>query len=99
MRSSILYFLLLVLEILLNLDLDTSYKQGRFPKTLLKKSLELILSRGGIIAFDISLVLLLAKIDLIVEQQSCKKNMFRVCDTGYIKMIFALPPEVIALYI
>lgn len=86
MKSLVLYFLLLVLGILLNLGLDTCYKQSRFFKTLLKKNLKFILSKGVVVAFDLSLMLLPAKINPIVKEQSRKKNAIRV----YIKIIFAL---------
>lgn len=81
MKSLILYFFLLVLKISLNFDLNAGYKQDRFYKILLKKDLEFSLSKGGgTIAFDLSLMLLSAKINLVAEEQSCKKNMFKTCN-------------------
>lgn len=69
MKSLVLNFFLLVLEISLNLTLDTSHKHGRFFKTLLKKSFKFISSRrSNIVIFDLSFMLLLAAIDLIVEE-------------------------------
>lgn len=57
MRSSILYFLLLVLlRILLNLYLDDGYKQDGFFESLLEKNLKFVLSReDGTVAFNLSL--------------------------------------------
>ena len=99
-RSPILYFLLLVLGILLNLGPDTSYKQGRFPKTLLEKSLQFLLSKkNDIVAFDFSLILLLIEIDSIPEEQSRKRDALRACGTGRIEIVFAFLTEVIALYV
>lgn len=95
-----MYFLLLVLGILLNLGLNTDHKQNRFFKTLAEKSLEFILSRrGGTIAFDLSLVLLLAEINLIAKEQSCKRNALRTYGTSHVEMILALLIKVIALYL
>lgn len=69
LKISILYFLLLVLGIPLNLGLHTDQKQGRFPKTLLKKDLEFIPSRrDNTIVFDLSLILLLVEIALVAEK-------------------------------
>lgn len=100
MKSSILYFLLLIFGILFNLSLNAGHKQDRFPKTLSEKSLKYILSRGGsIVAFDLNLVLLLVEIDFVIEEQSRKGNVFRIYGTSHIKMILALLTEVIALYI
>lgn len=44
-------------------------------------------------------MLLLIKVDPIAEKQSCKKDVFRACGTGYIKIILILLIEVIVLYI
>lgn len=43
-------------------------------------------------------MLLSAKINLILKEQSCKKETLVTCSIGYIKMILALLIEVIALY-
>lgn len=70
-----MYFFLLVLEILFNLNPDTNYKQGEFYKVLAKKCLEFALNKqDSSVIFNLSLVLLLAKVDLILEKQSCKKD-------------------------
>lgn len=100
MRSSILYFILLMLGIPFNFGPDTSHKQGRFFNTLWKEDFEFIPSReDGIIVFELGLMLLLVEIDFVVEKQSRKMNKFKACSTGRIKMIFALPTEVVALHI
>lgn len=44
-------------------------------------------------------MLLLAKIDLVIEKQGCKKDVFRICKTNYIKTIFILLTDIVALYI
>lgn len=99
MRSSILYFLILVLRIPLNLGLNAGYKKSRFFKTLLKKNLELVLSRGCAIVFDWSFMLLPAKIDPIAKKQSCKRDAFMARNTGYIKIILVLLTEIVTLSI
>lgn len=43
--------------------------------------------------------MLLIKVDLIIEEQNCKKDVFRFCDTSYIEIILALSIKVVALYI
>lgn len=83
------------MEILLNIG----YKQDRFSKTLLEKDLRFVLNRkDGIVTFNLSLVLLLAEVDSVAKKQSCKKETFRVCNIGHIKIIFALLAEVIIFY-
>lgn len=95
-----MYFFLLVLRISLDFYLDASYKQDRFSKTLPKKSFKFVLNRKiGIIAFHLNFMLLLAKIDLLTEKQSCKRDALVFCGIGRIKIIFALLIKVIALYI
>lgn len=99
MKIAILYFLLLILEIALNLSPNAGYKQGIFFKTLLEKDLELILNEtGSAIMFDLSLVLLFAEIDLVTKKQSCKKHAFRLCSISRIEIILALPTKEITLY-
>lgn len=85
--------------ILFDFSSDAYYKYNRFFKTLLEKSLEFVLyKKDGIIVFNLSLVLLPAKIDLITEKQNCKKDTFRDCGTNYVKIILALLAKVVALY-
>lgn len=65
-----------------------------------KKRLKFVLSkRDNIIIFNISFILLPAKIDLILEKQSCKKNILKTCGTGYIKIVFTFLTKVIAFNI
>lgn len=53
-KSLILYFLLLLLEISLNLGLDTGHKQNKFFEILLKKSLKFILNKkNSIVVFNL----------------------------------------------
>lgn len=86
------------MQIALNYSLDTVHKQGRFFKTLAKKSFKLISSRKcSILLFDLSFILLHPKIDLIAEEQSRKKHMLKVYSIDYIKMILLLPTKVLAL--
>lgn len=90
----------MVLGIPLNLNLNAGYKQGGFFKTLLEKSFKFILNRrSNAITFNLSFLLLLAKIDLIAKKYNCKKNTFRACDTSRVEIILALLTKVVALYI
>lgn len=43
--------------------------------------------------------MLKAKIDPILDKQGCKKNTLVTCDFGYIKMIFTLLTEIVAIYV
>lgn len=67
MKNSILYFLLLVFEISLYLNLDIYYKWAGFSKTLLKKVFQLISSKkNNINAFYLSFLLLLIEVNPII---------------------------------
>lgn len=100
MESQILYFFLLVLGIPLNLSPDTGHKQGRFRKTLLEKSFEFVPSKeGGIIIFDLSLILLPAEIEFVAEEYSCKKYMFKAYSTSCIQIILTLSTKKVVFYI
>lgn len=79
---------MLILEILLDLSLDASYKSGRFLETLAKKSNEFVPNRmDSIVIFNLSLVLLPTEIDLILEEQGCKKDILGPQSTGHVKMV------------
>lgn len=66
---------------------------------MLEKSLKFVPNKkDNIVTFNLSLVLFSAKIDLILEEASCKKNVFKARDTGHVKMAFALVIKVVALY-
>lgn len=59
-----------MLRILVDLNLDTSYKSGKFFETLQKKNIEFILNkRNNIVAFNFGFVLLLAEVNLIPKKQ------------------------------
>lgn len=58
-----------MLGILLNLDTDIGYKQGRFCDTLPNKDLEFVLSNeGGIVALNLGFLLLLVEVNPISEK-------------------------------
>lgn len=82
---------MLILEIPLNVSLDAGYKQTKFSMTLLKKGLKFM--------FDLGLVLLLAEIDFVTEEQSWKRPTLRACGIGHIEMILTLPTKVVVFYI
>lgn len=72
-------------------------KKNRFLEILLEKNLEFVLcKKDNIIAFNLNFMLLLAKIDLISEIQSRRKETLIVCNIGYIKIVLALLAKVIA---
>lgn len=89
-----------MLRILLNFYLNIGYKKGWFSKILLKKGLKFVTSReDGTIIFNLSFVLLPVKINLVVEEQSHKKDALVAHVIGYVKIIFALLTKVVAFYI
>ena len=98
-RVPILYFFLLVLGILLDFGPDASHKQGGFSKTLPEKGFQFVPSRrDGIVAFNLSFVLLPAEVNPISEQQGREGDAFVARDSGRIKMILTLSPEIVALH-
>lgn len=100
MKTSIVNFFLLVLRILLNIYLNTYYKCNKFSKTLLEKSFKFISNReNNIIALYLSLMLFLTEIDFVAKKQNCKRDIFMIYSSSYIKMIRILQIEVITLYI
>lgn len=77
--SSILNLLLMVLRIPLDLSLDAGHKGDGFSKALLKKSLEFILSRrDSTIIFNLGLVLLLVKVNSILEKCNRKEDVWKL---------------------
>lgn len=99
-KNLILYFLLLVLKILLDFDLDIGQKQGRFFQTCLKKNLEFVTyKKNNYITFNLYFVLLPAKLDLISEKQILKKKALRTCSFKHIKRVLILLIKVVVFYI
>lgn len=99
MKSLILNFFLLMLKISLNLSPNTNYKYSGFSKTLLKKTFKFVLSKkNDIIIFNLSLILMLTKFNLILEKQSYKKDALIAYATDYIKIVLPLSTKIIALY-
>lgn len=88
-----------MMGITLNLHSDDHHKQGGFSKTLPEKSLKFVLNReGSIVTFNISLILLPVKIDSVADEQSRKRDAFRPCGIGHIKIILVLLAEVVLFY-
>lgn len=76
-----------------------SYKCNRFFKILLKKNFKFILyTKDNIIAFNLSFMLLLAKVDFILKKQSYKKDVLMVYGIGCIKIVLILLTKIIVLY-
>ena len=95
-----MYFFLLILGVLLDLGPDASHKRDGFSKTLPEKDLEFVLSRrNSIVAFNPSFVLLPAEVNPISDEQDRERDAFVAYDSSYVKMIFTLLIEIIALYI
>lgn len=100
MTGSVLKFLLLVLGILFILSLDIGYKYNRFFKTLSEKSFEFIWSKGdNTIVFNLSLVLLLIKVDHVPEKQSYKQDALIFFTISYTIMVFAVLTKIVVLYL
>lgn len=88
-RSLVLYFFLLVLQVSFDFTLDIINKRGGLSKTLLKESFKFVLSKdSNLIPLNLSLVLLPMEVDSISEKQSFKKNMLIAHGTGNVKIIF-----------
>lgn len=99
MENLILYFFLIVLKILLNFGTNANYKQDKFSKTLLEKSLEFFLSKkNGIVTFNLNFILLPTEVNFVSKKQSHKKKALIICDIGRVKIVFALLTEVMALH-
>lgn len=65
---------------------NAGYKQDRFSKTLLEKSLKLVLSKkNNIIIFDPSLILLPKKPILLQKNKTAKSTQLEPCSIGRIK--------------
>lgn len=52
---------------------------------------------GSAVAFDFSLMLLLAKTDSIAGKISCKRDALRTYNISYVKIILVLLTKVVAL--
>lgn len=100
MRSLILYFFLLVLEVLFNLIPDIVYKYSKFSKNLLKKSLKFFSSgEKGLITFNPGLILLPAEVNLILEEQSYKRYAFVTLGFSDFEIVFALLIKVVIFHV
>lgn len=63
-----LKFFLLILRFFFNLTLDIIYKCNRFFKAFLKKNFKFVLYKNNnLILFNLSLILLLVKIDFFLK--------------------------------
>lgn len=68
-RNLVLYFLLLILEVLFNLISDIIYKCRRFSKIFSKKNLKFVPNgRSGTFTLNPSLMLLPVKANLFLEE-------------------------------
>lgn len=66
-KSLILYLFLFVLNIPLDFNLDTNYKQVRLSKTLTEEGFKFNLSiQNSLVIFNLVLVLLPAKVDFFL---------------------------------
>ena len=95
-----MYFLLLVLQISLNLNPDIGHEQSRFFKTLIEKSLKFVSNKAnGLVAPNLGLMLLPVEVNPILEKQGCKGYALGARGTGNIKIIIVLLTEIVVLYI
>lgn len=75
-KSLILYFFLLVLEVFFNFTLDAIQKYSKFANVLLKNNLKFILYKKSDFFLPIlSFMLLVEKVDLITEKQNGIYNL------------------------
>lgn len=95
-----MYFFKLILKVFFDLILDTVYKYDGFFKTLLEKNFKFISSkRNCTFVFYLSFMLLLAKINLVLENWNRNKDAFMTCIISYVEIILTLLTEIIAFYI
>lgn len=89
-----------MLKISFNLSLDIGHKHSGFSKILSEKSFKFFPSKGGgLVALNLSFMLLATKVHLVPGEQGRKRNMLRFCHTGYVKMAFTLLIEIVALQV
>lgn len=85
---------------MLDFNLDANYKQVRFFKTLLKKDFKFVWSRkNNTIIYNISLVLLLTKIDLILKKPGYRKQILVACDFSFFEIVIIPVIKVVIFYI
>lgn len=73
MKSLILHFLLLILEVAFNLAPDAIYKYSRFFEVLLEKNFELVLDKGtGMSCFSNILYYYHSRLSLLHKNKSAK---------------------------
>lgn len=100
MRNPVLYFFLLVLEVLFNPTPDIIYERSRFSKTFLEKILQFVLcGQSGPITLNLGFMLLLAGIDPILEEQDYEKDVFVTLGFNGFEIVLELSTEVIAFYV
>lgn len=79
MKNSIYHFFLLILKVLFNLTINAICKYNRFFKTLMKKNLEFNLRKKvGSISLFLYFILLPLKVNLVLEKQRYKKDIFSI---------------------
>lgn len=90
---------MLVLGVLYNLTLDTIHKHARFSKAFPKKNLKLVASSGcSLVMLDPGFMLLPANVDLILEEQGCRRDMFMTFSPNGFKIVLVLLTELIIFY-
>lgn len=99
MRNRILYFFLLVLKLFFNLTLNIIYKRSGFPKAFLKKDLKFVSCRRvSLVKFHLGLMLLVTKVDSILEEQNCKRNAFLAFCSSRFETVPVLLTEIVAFH-
>lgn len=98
-RSSILYFLLLILIVLPNLISDDIYKQPKVFVTLLEEGLKFILGQKILDGLILQLVLIPAKASPVIKEKSGKEYLIKASGTDGGKIILTLLAEVVILYV
>ncbi len=100
MGCLILDFFQLILGVFFDFALDIIYKDNRFSRAFLGKSLKLFPTRRcGSIMFDLIFVLLPAKKDPIFEKGGCKRYALMAFCSSCLEIVFTLLTKVIALHV
>ena len=89
-----------MLGIPLDLSPDASHERDGFSEILPEKGLKFVLSKGdGIVAFNLSFMLLPAEVNPISEERGREEDAFVARGSNRVKIILTLSTEIIALHV
>lgn len=99
MKSPVLCFFLLVLQVLFNSTPDIVYKRNKFSKFLLKKDFKFVLDeKNGPITLDQGLIILLVEVDLFPKEQSYIREIFIIFGSSNFEIVLTLLIKVVIFY-